>query len=71
MKIKGLNLIGFIGFIKKYFRKKILGLEVKYRHSEKYRPYIAKKIDKEGGEQHERISDFCCFHSQDQTGKDK
>jgi len=32
---------------------------------------LQKEIDKKGDEQYERISDFCCFHSQDQIGKDK
>ena len=32
---------------------------------------MQKEIDKKGGEQYERISDLCCFHSQDQIGKDK
>jgi hypothetical protein len=32
---------------------------------------LQKEIDKKGGEQYRRISDFCCFHSQDQIGKDK
>ena len=32
---------------------------------------MQKEIDKKGGEQYGRISDFSCFHSQDQIGKDK